>query len=161
MPPAQNFNGTMAYSSGNLYDQALAELRRRNPEQYAALTRQLLPERGQGGGGGGSNPNRDGGGGGGGSNRNRGNGAGVLGRNGDTSRSGGSNRGGGYTSVRDMFDGGGAGRSGDTFSGGPLSDTLNRVGARPARPATPTPVSRPVSRPVVRPVVTRPRSEYF
>lgn len=148
MPPAQNFNGTMAYSSGNLYDQALAELRRRNPEQYAALTRQLLPERGQGGGGRANNPNRDGGS----DNRNRGNGTGVLGRNGDTSRGGNSNSGGGYTSVRDMFDGGGAGRGGDTFSGGPLSDTLNRVGVRPVHPATPTPVSRPV----VRPVVTRP-----
>lgn len=44
MPPAQNFNGTMAYSSGNLYDQALAELKRRNPKQYAALMQQLLPK---------------------------------------------------------------------------------------------------------------------
>jgi hypothetical protein len=143
MPQAQNYNGMMAYSSGNLYDQALAELRRRNPEQYAALTRQIMPERSGGGGGGG--------------NRNRGNGAGVLGRNGDTSRDRG-NTSGGYTSVRDMVDGGGAGRSGNTFSGGPLSDTLNRVGVQPVRPATPAPVSRPAPRP---PAVVRPRSEYF
>ena len=27
---------------------------------------------------------------------------------------------GGYTGLRDMFDGGGAGKSGATFSGGPL-----------------------------------------
>lgn len=150
MPKAQNFNGMMAYSSGSMYDQALAELRRRNPEQYAALMAQFTPERGQGGGGG--NGGGGGGGGGGSSNRNRGNGVGVLGRNGDTSRGGGSNAGGGYTSLRDMVNGGGAGQSGSTFSGGPLSGILNTIGVRPVgSPATPTPVARPVVRPVVRP----------
>ncbi len=33
---------------------------------------------------------------------------------------------------RDMFDGGGPGRYGDTFQGGPFSGALNAVGARPA-----------------------------
>lgn len=36
VPEAQNFGGVQAYSSGNIYDQALAELRRRRPEQFAA-----------------------------------------------------------------------------------------------------------------------------
>ena len=43
-------------------------------------------------------------------------------------------RSGGYTSVRDMFDGGGPGRSGSTFSGGPVSDRLNRAGINPVSP---------------------------
>ena len=42
--------------------------------------------------------------------------------------------GGGYTSIRDMFDGGGPGRSGSTFSGGPMSGRLNRAGINPASP---------------------------
>ncbi len=37
MPQAQNFNGMAAYSSGPMYDQALAELQRRQPGQYNAL----------------------------------------------------------------------------------------------------------------------------
>lgn len=37
MPQAQNFNGMAAYSSGPMYDQALAELERRAPGQYNAL----------------------------------------------------------------------------------------------------------------------------
>lgn len=36
LPEAQNFGGVQAYSSGGIYDQALAELRRRRPEQFAA-----------------------------------------------------------------------------------------------------------------------------
>jgi len=39
----------------------------------------------------------------------------------------------GYNSVRDMFDGGGPGRSGSTFSGGGrISDAANRSGINPA-----------------------------
>ena len=39
---------------------------------------------------------------------------------------------GGYTGLRDMVDGGGAGRSGDTFQGGGLrSGLLNAIGVRP------------------------------
>jgi hypothetical protein len=37
MPTATNYGGMSAYSSGGLYDQALAELERRMPGQYAAL----------------------------------------------------------------------------------------------------------------------------
>lgn len=40
--------------------------------------------------------------------------------------------GGGYTSFGDMFDGGGPGRSGPTFVGGPFSAGLNAMGVRPA-----------------------------
>lgn len=39
---------------------------------------------------------------------------------------------GGYTGLKDMVDGGGAGRSGDTFQGGGLrSGLLNAIGVRP------------------------------
>lgn len=39
----------------------------------------------------------------------------------------------GYNSIRDMFDGGGPGRSGSTFSGGGrISDAANRSGINPA-----------------------------
>ena len=38
---------------------------------------------------------------------------------------------GGYTGLRDMIDGGGAGRSGPTFQGGLLSQPLNELGIRP------------------------------
>lgn len=45
-----------------------------------------------------------------------------------------------YTSVRDRLDGGGKGKSGPTFSGGPLSKVANAVGIKPlaARAATPS-----------------------
>lgn len=36
-----------------------------------------------------------------------------------------------FLGLLDMFDGGGAGRSGDTFQGGLLSGLLNELGARP------------------------------
>ena len=38
MPQSQDYNGMQAYSSGPIYDMALAELQRRRPAQYAALT---------------------------------------------------------------------------------------------------------------------------
>lgn len=44
LPQATNYGGMQAYSSGGLYDQALAELKRRNPEQYAALTADIVPQ---------------------------------------------------------------------------------------------------------------------
>ena len=62
---------------------------------------------------------------------------------------------GGYTSVRDMFDGGGAGRPGDTFVGGALSGTANALGVTPlgsrqtAGLRTPTSSDRPKKRPDV------------
>ena len=53
-----------------------------------------------------------------------GEGAGLLGVAGGGGR--------GYTSFGDMFDGGGPGRSGPTFVGGPFSAGLNAMGVRPA-----------------------------
>jgi hypothetical protein len=38
---------------------------------------------------------------------------------------------GGYTGLGDMVNGGGAGRSGNTFEGGPMSGLLNAIGVRP------------------------------
>ena len=62
--------------------------------------------------------------------------------------------------ARDMVDGGGFGKSGLTFQGGPLSGLLNGMGVRPmgyrdrlgatrpqARPPRPTPVPMPTPRP--------------
>jgi hypothetical protein len=40
----------------------------------------------------------------------------------------------GFTGLRDMFDGGGAGRPGATFSGGPFSGRLNNSGINPVAP---------------------------
>lgn len=39
-----------------------------------------------------------------------------------------------YTSLNDMFNGGGPGAYGDTFSGGPLSGLLNALGVSPVAP---------------------------
>lgn len=36
-----------------------------------------------------------------------------------------------YLNARDMFDGGGAGKSGDEFEGGPFSAILNALGVKP------------------------------
>ena len=56
-----------------------------------------------------------------------------------------------YTSFRDALDGGGAGRSGPTFEGGPLSGLLNTIGVRPLgyrdRQQEPAPMPRPAPRP--------------
>ena len=65
-----------------------------------------------------------------------------------------------YLGLFDMLDGGGPGRSGDTFQGGPLSGLLNALGIRPqgyrdrlramqeAQSATPeTPPMMPAPRP--------------
>lgn len=129
MPAPQEFaGGVRGYSSGSLYDQALAELAARMPGQYAALrepfrdpitgampigpygraaapasapTTPVTQPMGGGGGGGGSS-------------------YGVT-----PSGSG------GFTSLRDMFDGGGPGQPGSTFSGGPFSNTLNSLGVKP------------------------------
>ena len=120
MPAPQTFaGGVQGYSSGALYDQALAELQRRAPGQYNALMNLFV------------NPRT---------------GAAPLSfgpsvqpvspatpapqpvvDRGGSDRAplafggGGSSAGrasGGYTGLRDMFDGGGPGRSGDKFSGG-------------------------------------------
>jgi hypothetical protein len=45
-----------------------------------------------------------------------------------------------------MFDGGGPGRSGSTFSGGLLSDKANKAGFSPMKPLQKTTVTREDSR---------------
>ena len=130
LPTAQDFGGGVrGYGSGGLYDQALAELAARMPGQYAALKAPFIdPITGalpaspfgsasayvptpvvapaaayqSSGGGGGSDWFAP------------------------TPASTG-----GYTSFRDMFDGGGPGASGSTFSGGLFSNTLNSLGVKP------------------------------
>jgi hypothetical protein len=53
----------------------------------------------------------------------------------------------GFDNFADAFDGGGAGKSGDTFAGGPLSELLNALGIRPvgfgAREMGPRPMANP------------------
>ena len=52
-----------------------------------------------------------------------------------------------FISLRDMIDGGGAGRAGQTFEGGALSPLLNSLGVRPMgfmdRQAEARPMARP------------------
>jgi hypothetical protein len=166
-----SYGGIPAYSSGGMYDQALAELQRRQPGQYNALRAPFIdPVTGAQPaapfGFGGTGPGvldmgmaapspvvapvvRDGGGGGGGggggsmsSGMSAGGGTGSFGL--PDPMSGRVSSVGGFTSIRDMFDGGGAGQSGTTFSGGPLSGILNTVGVSPAKPApAPAPVAAP------------------
>lgn len=66
-----------------------------------------------------------------------------------------------YLGLIDMLDGGGAGRSGDTFEGGPLSNFLNDIGIRPMgyqdRLSAARPMPRPMSGPTaMAPVATTP-----
>jgi hypothetical protein len=164
-----SYGGIPAYSSGGMYDQALAELQRRQPGQYNALRAPFIdPVTGAQPaapfGFGGTGPGvldmgmaapspvvapvvRDGGGGGGGggsmsSGMSAGGGTGSFGL--PDPMSGRVSSVGGFTGIRDMFDGGGAGRSGTTFSGGPLSGILNTIGVAPAKPApAPAPVAAP------------------
>lgn len=169
-----SFGGIPAYSSGGMYDQALAELQRRQPGQYNALRAPFIdPVTGAQPaapfGFGSTGPGvldmgmaapspvvapfmpvvRDGGGGGGGggggsmsSGMSAGGGTGSFGL--PDPMSGKVSSVGGFTGIRDMFDGGGAGQSGTTFSGGPLSGILNTVGVAPAKPApAPAPVAAP------------------
>lgn len=149
MPEAQTFDGGLrAYSSGGLYDQAVRELETRRPGQYDAITGLFVdpitgappltfgqpvttvapvapvsptspvapvaptaPSDGDRGRDAGDRPSTS------------------------------APSSGGFTSIRDMIDGGGPGRSGTTFSGGPLSGVLNMVGVDPlgSRAATATP----------------------
>lgn len=117
LPATQTVNGVQGYSSGGMYDAALAELKARHPEIYAAIMAQFspaapaaapmsmpTPRRSSGGGSSSQMPMP-------------------------------TSSGGGFTSFRDMFDGGGAGTSGSTFKGGPLSNRLNSVGVSPVRAA--------------------------
>ena len=128
-----SYGGIPAYSSGGMYDQALAELQRRQPGQYNALRAPFIdPVTGAQPaapfGFGGTGPGvldmgmaapspvvapvvRDGGGGGGSmsSGMSAGGGTGSFGL--PDPMSGRVSSVGGFTSIRDMFDGGGAGRS--------------------------------------------------
>ena len=142
MPEPQTFaGGVQGYSSGGLYDQALRELQMRSPAQYNAITGMFInPQTGATPLSFGQNvpaiamPNLpapvsygDVGGGGGG-------GGGLA--------FGAPASGTGFTSLRDMFDGGGQGRSGTTFSGGPLSNVANKVGISPAKSSQKSTVTR-------------------
>ena len=134
MPAPEAFaGGVQGYSSAPMYQDALAQLQATNPGQYAALMAPFInPVTGAQpgspfGSGGSSSRTSD-------SSRRSTSFAGSSsggsgGGGGYTPTSGGS---GGYTSLRDMFDGGGPGTSGGTYSGGPLSGTLNTIGVRPA-----------------------------
>lgn len=69
----------------------------------------------------------------------------------------------GFLNFRDMFDGGGAGKSGQTFQGGPLSGLLNALGVRPMgfndRQAEARPQPRPtglLGNPPAAPVTAQP-----
>tara|TARA_R110000737_G_scaffold268874_2_gene276231 strand:+ start:465 stop:1076 length:612 start_codon:yes stop_codon:yes gene_type:complete len=123
MPQAQQFaGGVSGYSSAPMYEQALAQLEARNPGQFAAIQNMFInPQTGQGGyqppmpapqpaamqyvGGGGGD--------GGGYAQPRPNaGGGSIG---------------GYSSIGDMFDGGGAGTSGNQYSGGGRVSALGNV----------------------------------
>lgn len=75
-----------------------------------------------------------------------------------------------YLGLIDMLNGGGAGRAGDTFEGGPLSGFLNALGIRPmgyqdrlfaARPAPrPTVMAQPTAMPTVAPPAQPPANIY-
>lgn len=145
MPAPQTFaGGVQGYSSGGLYDQSLAELQRRAPGQYDAITGMFInPQTGAAPLSFGSSvpamppmaaapvtypqpaPVVDRGGG----------DRAPLAFGGGGSSASSPAATGGFTGIRDMFDGGGAGRSGSTFSGGPLSGMANRVGISPVAAA--------------------------
>lgn len=137
MPQPQTFaGGVQGYSSQPMYQQSVDQLAANRPAQFDAIASMFLnpqtgaaprspfstgqvapapapmapaPAAGGGGGGGGG-------------------GSYVDGRDYvEQSRTASP-----YTSLGDMFNGGGAGTSGSTFQGGPLSGTLNAVGVRPA-----------------------------
>lgn len=161
LPQATDYGGMQAYTSGGLYDQALAELQRRDPEQFTALTANIVPQPAPVAAAAVPTPTQ-----GGGSNRNNKpmklNQAQKAAAK--AKAAGGGGGGGGFTSLRDMFDGGGAGKSGGSFVGGPLSGILNSSGMKPIRPAPKTrtvPVSRPApvsrSTPNTRPLIGKGR----
>lgn len=152
MPAPQTFaGGVQGYSSGGLYDQSLAELQRRAPGQYNAMTGMFInPQTGAAPLSFGSSvpamppmaapapvvapvaPVERGGG-----------DRAPLAFGGGGSSASSPAATGGFTGIRDMFDGGGAGASGTTFSGGPLSGIANRVGISPVSPASPAPAPAP------------------
>ena len=52
-----------------------------------------------------------------------------------------------FLSIRDMFDGGGAGASGSTFEGGSISELLNKLGIKPLGSMQGMDQARPMARP--------------
>lgn len=61
-----------------------------------------------------------------------------------------------YKGLLDMLDGGGAGRSGQTFEGGPLSGLLNALGIRPMGFMDRQAAARPMPRPMMAPAPAMP-----
>lgn len=122
LPEAQDFGGVRGYSSKPIYDQALGVLATERPGQYGAINAQFIdPVTGAMSGGAapstpvGTTPTPV-----------------AYVDNGPAHFStpsrpnAGGNAFGEYTSFRDMFDGGGPGKSGDKFEGGGLiSDVAN------------------------------------
>jgi hypothetical protein len=146
MPTAETFaGGVQGYSSGPIYDQSLAALQQNRPGQYDAITGMFIdPQTGRytytpgsvganpmgvgndvmnqqvvsraGSGGRSASRNMD---------RDRSSGGVFNTRQGPNMNGQAGYGAGGFTSVRDMFDGGGPGRSGDTYEGGGV---VSRVG---------------------------------
>lgn len=54
-----------------------------------------------------------------------------------------------FLGLMDMIDGGGMGRSGQTFEGGPLSGFLNALGIRPAGYMDRLEAAQPMARPMM------------
>ena len=54
-----------------------------------------------------------------------------------------------FLGLLDMLDGGGAGRAGQTFQGGPLSNLLNDLGIRPMGYMDRLEAARPMARPTM------------
>ena len=137
MPAATDYNGMSAYSSGSGYDAAIAELKARFPGQFAAIMAQFIDPVTGAAPASAAGPTQMG-----------------MSVQAPAGRSGGggggysppTQSGAGYTSFRDMFDGGGPGRSGSTFSGGLLSDKANKAGFSPMKPLQKTTVTREDSR---------------
>lgn len=151
MPQAQVYaNGVQGYSSQPMFQQSLDAFAADRPGQFAAMAAPFInpitgaapaTPFGSGGSGSGSMQQRapsdpflammgignSGGNGGGGG----GNGYAATSPAGNGPH-GKDPTGGGYTSFGDMFNGGGPGASGNTFSGGPLSGFLNGPVARPS-----------------------------
>ena len=135
MPQAQQFaGGVSGYSSAPMFQETMAALEANNPGQFAAIQNMFInPQTGAGGyqpqvQAQPAAPQYSGGGGGGGyrpmmpSGNIGGNNYQGPNRNGDVGY--GSS---GYSSIRDMFDGGGAGASGDKYSGGGRLSALGNV----------------------------------
>lgn len=135
MPVAGDYGGMSAYSAGPMYDAALEELRRRQPDTYAKLMAPFANQTPAVAPSGVSatptgvntaaanreSPSKAGYG-----------GTGYAGGAGGASGGGVATFGGGYTGLRDALNGGGPGQAGATFSGGgKVSAVLNALGTKP------------------------------